>query len=359
MRRSPGWLVFAALAAGCHSGTATPPREISPSQGPRVEIAARVIDAGEVDNTRSYERSFPITNTGDAPLHLTLSRRSCSCGEIAVPDAIGPGGTGAVVFRWKPPPAASGPTTLAAEIDTDDPQTPSLRLEVRSVAKPRVRIAPHDLAFLDLGPVRRGSPAGRTLTVYSPTLEAFGLEATVNDPALRVSVEPMPAGTEVESIRARSAYRVLVRTADTLPPGYIRDDLVLTVTPPGESPHRLLVPVYAAAENPAFLVTPEEIAFTKPRVADADAKTVRVQFTVPADSDTLEVVGVEPRFLHVSPPTRRGRGLWEFRVELPENHPDAARFQPDHFFEGRILLRSSAVKGTVPVRVKWVPPEGG
>jgi hypothetical protein len=328
-------------------------------QGPHVEIAARVFDAGEVDNTSTYERSFPVTNAGDAPLHLTLTRRSCSCGEIHAPEAIGPGETGAVVFRWTPPPTASGPTTLAAELATDDPQVPSLRLEVRSVARPRVRVTPHDLSFLDLGPVRRGTPAARAITVYAPALEEFGLEATLSEPGLRVSKDPLPAGSEVEGTRARSGYRVLVQTTDKLPPGYVRDNLVLTVTPPGEAPHRLELPVYAAAENPAFVVTPEEIAFAKPRVADGDGKTVRVQFTVPADTDTLEVAGVEPTFLRATPPTSRGRGLWEFRVILPENHPDAARFQQDRFFEGRITLRSSAVPGTVPVRVKWVPPEGG
>lgn len=354
------WLsAFCFLLAGCRGGE-TPPAPsavVAPPLGPRVSVAAHTLDAGAADTLRQYERSFAIGNSGDAPLHLTLTRRSCSCGMIDAPSAILPGQTGKIAFRWTPPPAATGPNTLAAEFATDDPTTPLLRLELKYDAQPRVRIAPRDLAFLDLGrPIHAGTPTQRSLTVWSPALAAFALAASVSNPGLEVTTESLPASAEVEGGQARSGYRVLVRTTERLMPGYLRDDLVLTVTPPGEEARRLVLPVYAMMDNVAFRVAPEEIAFEKPRVTEADSKTVRVQFTVPAASNVLAVVRVEPAFLQATSPVRRGRGLWEFRVVLPVDHPDARILQPDHFFEGRVVLKVSTTPAEVSVRVKWVPP---
>ena len=65
----------------------------------------------------------------------------------------------------------------------------------------------------------------------------------------------------------------------------------------------------------------------------------------------------EPAFLRCDAPKQLKPGLWEFTVRLPADNADAAKHQPDGTFEGRILLRTSQSKNSVPVKVKWTATE--
>jgi hypothetical protein len=108
-------------------------------------------------------------------------------------------------------------------------------------------------------------------------------------------------------------------------------------------------------ENGAFSVIPTQIEFRKPRVTEADSKKVLIKFLTPSDQDSVEVVKLEPPFLTATKPVKGAAGEWRFEVQLPKDNPEAAKFQPDGFMEGRILLKVSGTPSDVPVRIKWEP----
>lgn len=349
-------LLFALLAcAGCRQ-SAPPP---APAMlGPRLAIEQTNIDAGSVDLARPNEHAFRVSNTGDQPLRLTLLRKSCSCGEVRVPEAISPAEEAWIVIRWTPLPGKVGPYVLTAEVETNDPRRPRLNLELKGVVEPLVRLAPEDLSYVDFGRLRPGQVATRELKAFSTKLHHFALDARIeaDRPGLKVQMTPLEAGAMVGDWRAASGYTLRLSTG-ALPPGYLRETLVLTVQPTGEAPRRIEVPVYGEVDNGVVQITPAEIAFDRPRVTEADSKKALLQFLVPAVGQKVEVVRCEPDFLNAEAKPLGRPGQWQLTVRLPANHGEAARYQADGFFEGRVLLQVSGMAEAMAVRVKWVRPE--
>src|SRR5262249_25120253 len=146
-----------------------------------------------------------------------------------------------------------------------------------------------------------------------------------------------------------------LRSTDKLPKGYFREILHLNVT--GTHARQITLPIYGEVETGAVRVVPQQVEFKKPRVTEADSQRVQVQFVVPSDREKVEIARVEPAFLVVAAPRPLRKGLWEFTVQIPADNADAAKLQPDGFFEGRIVLRTSAAAAAeVPLRVRWVEP---
>jgi hypothetical protein len=314
-------------------------------------------DFGPVDYGRTYSISFPVRNGGDFPLHLTITRKSCTCGEVAInPELLPPGQNGDLSMRWTPQPGQVGPVNLSAEVSTSDPQRPKLRMEILGQVEPLVALWPEDWFDIDFKQLQPGQPAQREVTVYSARLDRFGLAARTSHPGLVVSTKPLPADAAVGDRRARCGYVVSVRTTDALPRGYFRETLTLDVN---SGPTRqITLPIYGQVETGAVHVVPTEIEFKTPRLADGESQRVQVRFLVPSAEDKVTVARCEPTFLTADAPQAIRKGLWQFSVRIPANDVAAVKLQPDRFFEGRIVLRTSAAAAPeVPVRVKWNPPD--
>jgi hypothetical protein len=344
--------------AGCQgSPTTAPPVYKSPPPeplGPVVRVKDKEIHTAIEDTAKIYDYTFAVSNVGDQPLELKLTRKSCWCTEVEMPkEPVAPGKTGNVVFHWSPMPATPPSYTSSAEIQTNDPKTPLLRLQLKASVNPLVRLSP-PLPYLDFLSLRPGQTGELALTVFSTKLPDFELTASAS-PALAITTEKLAEGAAVEEVRALSGYRLVLKTTDQLPTNYFRDDLVLTVKVPNQEPRKLSVPVYALRESGAFSILPTQVEFRKPQITEADSKKVLVKFIAPSEADRVEVVKVEPPFLTATPPARVGTGEWLFEVKLPRDNPEAAKFQPDGFMEGRVLLKLSGTASDVPVRVKWEP----
>jgi hypothetical protein len=67
----------------------------------------------------------------------------------------------------------------------------------------------------------------------------------------------------------------------------------------------------------------------------------------------VEVARREPSFLVVSPPKKVGK-YWRLTVSVPETSAEVAKWQPNRYLEGRIILKTSLPKvPEVQVRVVW------
>jgi hypothetical protein len=360
-----------ATLAGCSNhppDSAAPPKHdapvTAPAGPPRVEIKQTEQDIGELDFSVLRECKFGVRNAGGQPLILTFTAKSCFCTDATVPaEPLPPGAVASVVVRWSPIPGKSGPERIKADFETNDPDKPRLRLEVTGVVNPLIRIAPEDMSFIDFGRLQPGEVKPRELKVFSTRLDSFDLEAKTDLPELKVTktrLDPESAG-RIGDERPKCVYSVLVETTPQLPPGFFMTDLVLTVRAPGALAREIGMRVYGEVANGLFKVMPEEVEFTAPRLADGDQRRVRVQFIDPGKKQKLSIVKIEPPFVECTEPRLLpgAAGQWEFTARIPPRNAEAVKFQPDGFFEGRIVLVASGPNAQIPVRLKWNRPETG
>jgi hypothetical protein len=331
--------------------------------GPRLEIKQTQYDAGETDYSVMRECKFPVRNAGDQPLALTLVSKSCICTEATMPGELAPGQGGEVVLRWTPLPGHVGLHHILCDIDSNDKTKPSVTLEVSGNINPMIRIAPEDLAFIDFYRLSPGDVKPREIKVFSTKLEAFDLDAKADVPGLKVTKTKMEldASNRIGDARPKCAYSVVLETTPQLPPGYFTGNLVLTVKPTEGAARDIPMHIYGEVANGLFKVLPDEVEFKKPKLAEGDARLVLVQFTDPSKKQTLKIVKIEPAFLQCGEPKAisDAAGRWQFSVSIPPNDAQAAKVQPNNFFEGRIVLQASGSDAQIPVRVKWNPPEPG
>jgi hypothetical protein len=353
-------LCLGPVLAGCGDPSPSPTGGGDPPEkkAPRLE-ADPDQDVGEADYGKTYTGRFRVANIGGSPLVLTLARKSCACSQVEVEPAAGipPGQEGKVVMRWTPVPGQhgrlSGPTALTADFLTNDPNQPSLRLELRGRVNPKVRLSPKEWWDIDFGPFPRGRVVRRDLRVFSTVLPAFGLTVKTSHPGLTVTKEELSPNELVEDQRIKSGYRVVVETSDRLPRGPFRETLTLEIS--GPEARAITLPLFGEVDAGAVHAEPKEVLFIKQRVTEGDSKTVMVRFLGASEAEKVELVKYEPAFLKVDPPRRVQPRVWLFTVRLPADNAEAARFQADRFFDGKVLLKTSA--GEVNVRVKWVPPD--
>jgi hypothetical protein len=357
-------LVFAlgAVLPGC-SGTPSTPAgpAVQPSTRPAGARAnfkdGTSIAAGDVDYGQPRDYTFHVANAGESPLKLTLTRKSCACAGVDMPPGlIAPGEEGKVVIHWAP--IVGGDDNVVAHLATNDEQAATVDLSVRATLKRLVHIlvdGKEDNSFIDFGPVLPNRPVTRELKVFSTELPSFTLEASIPVAGLVPKSKPLPKGERLGDYVALSGYTVEMTAADNLPLGYLRTTLSLALGGLGDQPNRTLtVPVYAEVGSGAFSVTPELFRFKKPRITDED--TARVHLFVNASgNDKVTVESWEPKFLKFDAPEKEPNGKWLITAHLPKDDPEAAKYQPDEFFEGKVVLKAAGLDKPITIRVKWEP----
>ncbi len=359
-------LGLACSSLGCSGTDSAKPAATQPAErpsGPRADFrSGTTLDAGEVDYARSRDFPFLVNNTGGAPLTLKLAKKSCSCADVKLPDEpIAPGGEGKVEIRWAPIPGNSGKYDVTATVETNDPLMHSVQLTVHTFIKPLVHIfieGREENSILDFGdaPILPGKPRSREVKVFSTELPSFTLDPRCPVEGVTSEKKAMRAGDRVGKYEVRSGYTLDVTAKDTLPLGYLRTSLDLALRDLGDQPDRTVtIPVYAVVGSGAFSVEPAVFRFRKARITDED--TARVNLTIDAapDMGAVTVDSWTPKFLKVDAPEKRPSGKWLIVVHIPKNNPEAAKYQPDSFMEGQVVLKVSGIARPVTIRVKWEP----
>lgn len=371
-KRHEGWVLFLlpVLLGGC-SGSQNSNVAISPSTqrpaelvalGPRLVTKSTSIEANDVEFGIPKDYVFTLENIGDKPLNLEVHSKACACSEISLPAEIRPRQTGEVRIRWAPVPGDPLSKRLPTVLKTNDPTHDKLTLEIKAQINPRIRVYPFNLAYIDFDQLS-AAKAERVIIVCSTKLNEFGLSASIRDgnepPAYQVHVAPLEAGgTVIESQPIKSGYAVTVSTLDKLPQGYLRRDLLLQVTIPGESAREIVLPIYGKVENGIFTVAPSEVEFKVKNLADGDQARAVVNFLVPSPNEKVEVLRCEPSFIQAEAPklaTPDKWGRWTLNLRIPKDNPAAMKLQPEKFFEGIVYLKVSGSDTPVPIRVKWNP----
>ncbi|HUS84047.1 MAG TPA: choice-of-anchor D domain-containing protein, partial [Anaerolineales bacterium] len=133
---------------------------------PNISTSTSTVDFGTVTVGQSKDRTFTLSNTGEATLNVaSLTESSLHFSKVSpsTPFSISPGNSRTVTVRFTP--QSTGSKSTALSIYSDDPDEPTKTVQLTGVGLPastRIIRLVGDLAF---GNVRVGQTATRMLTI--------------------------------------------------------------------------------------------------------------------------------------------------------------------------------------------------
>jgi hypothetical protein len=135
-----------------------------PVLAPKIVCAEPVFDFGEKDNSGFVEHNYAIRNAGTLSLEILGVRASCGCTAVKPSqNVIPPGGEAAIGARLDLR-GRNGMQVKTITVQSNDPQTPNLILQMRGTAIQALRADPGSLFFGRLDP---DSSRSRTFRVIS------------------------------------------------------------------------------------------------------------------------------------------------------------------------------------------------
>ncbi len=259
-------------------------------QGPRLHVARKTVDFGELIQGRSTTVEVPIENRGDAPLTIGRIEVSCGCTVTSLPDGpIPPGGRATLSLRYDSADKL-GAQSVQVLLYSDDPTQGDFgrfctRLLLQGEVRSLYRANPVGLFF---GEVVRGTEAVERRVVLTGTAEArHGFTARLAEPLpgfYRVRLEPTPPAKPGGK---PAGLTVVVTLAPDAPRGELNHQVVLETDVP-EQP-RLRLPCVGIVTG--RIVGPDAVHFLRlPRETGAE-RVVPIERR--DDRQGLEVVRVE------------------------------------------------------------------
>lgn len=171
---------------------------------PRIETNRLLLELGELTAGETAELEFPLVNTGTEPLRIERVIASCGCTTASHPRTLKPGEKGVLKINLVSHPLWSGPVEKQITVVSNDPEQPSLNLQIVARMRPLFHYAPRIPIGVNY---KKGDVIRQVLTVTSAT----------NPPTEVIRVVADGAGTEARLLPAESSDR----------PGVARVEIVL------------------------------------------------------------------------------------------------------------------------------------
>jgi hypothetical protein len=172
-----------------------------PAAAPDASGAAKIVcdepifDFGEKNNTEFVEHDYPIRNEGTVSLEIRNVRASCGCTAVKPSqDVIAPGGEASIRARLDLH-GRNGLQMKTISVESNDPNTPTLVLQLKGTAVAALRAEPSSLFF---GRVEPGNPRSRPFSIISGRGPIQIVSTRTDNPGLvltPVAAEPGADGT--------------------------------------------------------------------------------------------------------------------------------------------------------------------
>ena len=177
---------------------------------PKIVSPEPVYDFGTLDNETKVQHDFIIRNVGDATLNIKNVRTSCGC-TVAQPEkkVLEPGEETKVATTLSLR-GRQGPTKKSVTVESNDPVTPMLRLDLEGTAIAPIMMDPRTVNF---GRIDDDEVHERTVS----------LKTTQEDLTFHIESIECPRlpqiQTEVKTLEDGKSYQIAVRIAEALEPG--------------------------------------------------------------------------------------------------------------------------------------------
>ncbi|GIK20422.1 MAG: DUF1573 domain-containing protein [Leptolyngbya sp. PLA2] len=261
MRRIPLALAFCSvftLVCTHATGQETTPHDPAlPSErrdAPSMIVDRPLHDFGSILDDRPVTTRFTFVNDGSATLRITGIAPSCKCTSGVIETAeCDPGESGAISVSFDPS-GRDGAQAQFVTLSTNDPERPTVRLDIRANVRPLVFASPRAAGF---GSVEKDHIAETTLLIAGRTDDFRVLEALADNPDLiRVEI----GDTELREFEGEPeplpSTALKVRLLKGTPVGLLRQFITIRTN----DPRRETLRVDAVASVVGDIeVTPERI----------------------------------------------------------------------------------------------------
>ncbi len=217
---------------------------------PNIVCDEPVFDFGEKSNTEFVEHDYPIRNTGTLSLEIRDVRASCGCTAVKPSqNVVEPGGEASIRARLDLR-GRTGFQQKSITLTSNDPDTPTLVLQLKGTAIQTLRAEPSSLFFGRIGPE---AAHNRTFDIISANGPVQIVGTRTDNPALVV----VPVAPEAGADGTRHRFDLSIDP--TLPEGNVNGTVFVKTDRPDQP--ELAIPVAAyvvpAAPAPAPAPAPE------------------------------------------------------------------------------------------------------
>lgn len=330
--------IFFSLLALASSGASAGEAPSPATRKPKLVVEERVHETGDVARDKVIEHTFKLRNAGDAALELKDLLLPPNLELVSRPKTLAPGESGAVVVRV--PLLAEKALALSKQIElqTNDPETPSIILELRIQSVEYVAAKPGFARWIYVQHEKPGTISQKIAAQDGAAFEV--VETSGTPPGIAAILQP-PA-QEGAGPRERQVDLALSKDA---PVGPIVGTLLVRVNHPKQS----IVPIpLSGFVRPAIVVTPNALALGEFALAAKQDQsfTVKTYSTLPMQVLRVEhdLAGLPPAQLET---VKAGR---EYRVKLA--------FDPATMQKGPIHGKLTLHTDSTAVPVVTVPIDG-
>lgn len=228
------------MAACTVTAFVAPARAAEPTP-PTIEVASPIFDFGAVAEGTRVKHDFEVTNTGSVELVIQQVVPACGCTAAVAQDSKVPPGGKTVIHVEFDTTGFSGSKTKEARINSNDPLHPSVFVTLKGVVETAISVDPARIQFGEfVSSPDVALPEGRGSVHAKGSTEIISV--ITGSPALTV--------TTIKSSPTQLDY--VVKPAEGVPPGDIRDRVIVAISKGGEK-REISVPVIGRAIGPIVL----------------------------------------------------------------------------------------------------------
>jgi hypothetical protein len=254
----------------------------APAAGkPHASFPATAKDAGKVNAGEKTHLSFPLKNTGNAPLKIRSVDGDCGCLTPHFPPTVPAGGSAVVEATLEAEPMWSGKINKMMRVRTDDPSQSEIQLKVTATVVPFVGMEPSSPIVI---PYERGKSYQKEVLLTPRSGSKISLSSPhATDPMVKARLTP-PAASD-----ATHAYHLSLNIGPVKRQG----DFSVTVkleTTEHKMPEAWVILTFLASSGP--VVSPNPL-LVPARSADAAAKEI-TSFQVFTRRGPMRLLGVDP-----------------------------------------------------------------
>ena len=214
-RRKIFWLILCSILFLFQNSSFSDNREVQNLDGPRILIAQKVKDFGDVNQGAIVEQEFEVQNTGTKDLIIRSLNPACGCTSAVINEpTIKPGNKSYIRLSFNTT-GFRGSKEKILRVYSNDPLNSS---EVVSIKANILQDVVTDPETLELGEVVRRQGFKKKLSVVSPLKSTFKISEIISKSSF--------IGSEIESDKLGS-YVLNIFSQDKLPLGNIRTRLVI------------------------------------------------------------------------------------------------------------------------------------
>lgn len=157
-----------------------------PADAPKITFDKNSHEFGVITDDNKVTTTFKFTNTGKTTLKIGTVSGSCGCTVPALAKKdYEPGESGEISVTYDPHNRRGKQQTMVT-VQSNDPATPSVQLQVHSDIRPMMYLDPAAATFYN---APKGKEQKTTVKIYSRKPELTPMQATASNPAIKVDVK--------------------------------------------------------------------------------------------------------------------------------------------------------------------------